>query len=53
MPHNLRFHVWDAFEDFPVELHRQYDFVHIRLFMINIKDSDASAVVRNVLRMLS
>ena len=53
MPPNVRYRVWNAYEDVPAELHEQYDMVHIRLFMINIKDNDASAIVRNVQKMLS
>jgi chemotaxis methyl-accepting protein methylase len=53
MPPNVSFAEWNAFENVPEELHGKYDVVHIRLFMINVKDNDASAVIRNVHKMLS
>jgi hypothetical protein len=53
MPPNVRFRAWNAFEDLPEELIGHYDIVHIRLFMINIKNNDSSRIIRNLHKMLS
>lgn len=53
LPPNMKFCVWNAFEEIPSEFHGVYDLVHVRLFMINIKDNDPSAIIQNIHKMLS
>ena len=50
---NIQFRAWDAFGEVPAELRGQYDIVHLRLFMVNIKDNDASVLIENIYQMLS
>ncbi|CAG8971543.1 hypothetical protein HYALB_00005439 [Hymenoscyphus albidus] len=52
LPPNIEFRLWNAFNDVPTSLHGVYDLVHIRLFMINIKNNDPSAIIQNAYKML-
>lgn len=43
---------WNIFEDVPSDLVEKYDFVHVRLLILVIQNSDPRSIVRNLLKLL-
>lgn len=52
LPDNITFHVHNAKEPFPSELHGQFDAIHIRLILAAISDNDLEQISRNALELL-
>ena len=46
-------HKLDAFSPLPHELLGKYDIVHLRLFIVLVKNNDPVPLLRNLIRMLS
>ena len=46
-------HKLDAFSPLPHELLGKYDIVHLRLFIVLIKNNDPVSLLGNLIRMLS
>lgn len=46
-------HKLDAFSPLPHDLLGKYDIVHLRLFIVLIKDNDPVPLLRNLIAMLS
>ena len=53
LPENVKLGIWNVFEGPPESLHNRYDVVHIRLFLVVIKDNDPSPILRHCLKILS
>ena len=53
LPHNVSLEVFDAFDDMPDDMNAKFDIVHIRAFAAVVKGGDPSALIRNLLKMLS
>ncbi|EAW12432.1 class I SAM-dependent methyltransferase [Aspergillus clavatus NRRL 1] len=52
LPRNVTLRKWDIFDDAPPELIGAYDVVHLRFFMLVVRDSDPAPVIRNVSQLL-
>ena len=54
LPGNINFHVWNAFESPESKFVGQYDIVHVRLFGINVRDTEHGIqVISNLKKILS
>ena len=52
LPANVTLRQWNIFEDVPSDLVGKYDFIHVRLLILVIKNSDPRSVIRNLLKLL-
>lgn len=52
LPPNITLRTWNIFEDVPVDLLAKYDFVHVRLLVLVVENSDPRPVVRKHVTML-
>ncbi|KAK1763361.1 hypothetical protein QBC33DRAFT_549991 [Phialemonium atrogriseum] len=53
LPGNINFHVWNAFESPESKFVGQYDIVHVRLFGINVRDTEHGIqVISNLKKIL-
>lgn len=52
-PDNVRVTQWDMFSPPPPQLVGQFDVVHLRLLTLVIKNNDPTAVIKNVMQLLS
>ena len=43
----------DVFAEVPKEIISEYDIIHLRLFLLVVRDNDPSPLLKNVLKMLS
>ena len=46
-------HKLDAFSPLPHELVGKYDIVHLRLFIVLVRNNDPAPLLRNLIQMLS
>ena len=53
LPPNVSLIHLDAFRDVPEHLVGRYDIVHLRTFAIVVRNNDPTAVLRNLIKMLS
>ena len=53
LPENVRLEQLDIFQPIPKTLLGQYDIVHVRLFMLVIRNDDPGPVLENLVRLLS
>ncbi|KAF4625371.1 hypothetical protein G7Y89_g12797 [Cudoniella acicularis] len=52
LPPNVNVRHWDIFEEVPEDMIAKYDFVHVRLLVLVIKESNPRQVISNLLKML-
>jgi len=52
LPKNITLRNWNIFEDPPEEVVGKYDFVHVRLLVVVIKEATTSLVLKNLLKLL-
>lgn len=52
LPSNVTLRNWNIFEDVPSDLVGKYDFVHVRLLILVIENSDPRRVICNLLKFL-
>ena len=52
LPENVSIHRWSIFDTVPAHLHGKYDIIHLRLLILVVQNSDPTAIIRNVSRML-
>ncbi|KAF2762993.1 hypothetical protein EJ05DRAFT_506638 [Pseudovirgaria hyperparasitica] len=52
IPSTFKFSEWDVYTEPPAELIGQFDIVHIRLFVIVVRDNDPCTMIRNAVRLL-
>lgn len=53
LPANVSLEVVDAFADVPEHLIGKYDVVHIRAFVVIVKNNDPTKLLSNLIKMLS
>jgi len=53
LPSNVAMHHLDVFADIPQQMIGKYDIIHLRLFLLIVRDNDPSPLLNNVLKMLS
>ena len=53
LPANVSLRLFDVFENVPEHLVGRYDIVHVRAFVIVVRDNDPTVVLRNLIKMLS
>ncbi|RHZ54841.1 class I SAM-dependent methyltransferase [Aspergillus thermomutatus] len=52
LPQNVTLRQWDIFDDVPPDLVGAYDVVHLRFFMLVVRESDPIPVIRKVSTLL-
>lgn len=53
LPTNLSLSTLDIFPPVPEELIGKYDIIHVRLFILVVRDDDPTPILRNLISMLS
>ena len=53
LPSNVSLHLFDILENVPEHLVGRYDIVHLRAFVIVVRNNDPTGVLRNLIKMLS
>lgn len=53
LPHNVNMYHFDAFGDLPNELVGKYDIVHVRLFLLIVRNNDPMPLLKKFVQMLS
>lgn len=53
LPKNTSLRYLDLYQPLPEDLHEVYDIVHLRLFLVVIRDDDPVPVLSNLIKMLS
>lgn len=52
LPSNMSLRQWDMLSDVPEDLVGTYDFVHVRLILLVIKDSNPTKLINNLFKLL-
>ena len=53
LPSNVKMLQWDAFLEVPKDLFESFDVVVVRDFMIVVRENDPTALLQNILKLLS
>ena len=53
LPSNVKMVQWDAFLEVPKDLFESFDVVVVRDFMIVVPENDPTALLQNILKLLS
>lgn len=52
LPHNLKLHTWNAFDEPPPEFVWAFDIVHVRLVTVVIRENDPRPLLSNLCKLL-